>query len=105
MIRRLTVSNGIAMIALALLSAAGTTPLVAQQPGVVVEGRTPQASSPGAPLSGPRLRPELRSYEPSFDDNRATARPLLATEGSNHTFVFSTLALVLIGVIIVLLVV
>jgi hypothetical protein len=105
MTRCLAVSNRVAMIALVVLSAAGTTPLVAQQPRLTVDGRTPQGSSSGAPLSGPRIRPELRSYEPSLGDSRATARPLLATEGKNHTFVFSTLALVLIGVIVVLLVV
>lgn len=98
MIRRLTVPNRVATI-LCVLCAAGTTPLIAQQPGPapVMEGRIP--------LSGPRLGPEMRPFEPSFADSRATALPLLAGEGKNHTFVFSTLALVLIGIIIVLLVV
>ena len=97
----------VATILLAVLCTAGTTQLLAQQPilAPVMEGRIPQASAPGAPLPGPRLAPELRSYEPTFADNRATAQPLLASEGSNHTFVFSTLSLVLIGVIVVLLVV
>jgi hypothetical protein len=97
MIRRPTVLR-VATILLVVLSTAGTKLLPAQQPGLapVVHGSL---------LSGPRLKPELRSFEPSFADSRTAALPLLASSGSNHTFVFSTLALVLIGVIIVLLVV
>jgi len=95
----------VATILLAVLCTAGTTPLRGQQPILVMDGRSPQASAPGVQLPGPRLPPELRSYEPSFGDSRATALPLLASGSDNHTFVFSTLALVLIGVIVVLLLV
>ncbi len=96
----------VATILLAALCTAGATQLLGQQPilAPVVEGRIPQASAPGAPLPGPRLAPELRSYEPTFADNRATGQPLLMSSGSNNTFVISTLSLVLIAVIVVLLV-
>jgi hypothetical protein len=80
-----------------LLATAGTTTrLAAQQPGA--PGRVMESTS----LSGPRLRAEWPRFDPT--ESSTLVRPLLASGGSDHTFVFSTLALVLIGVIVLLLV-
>lgn len=53
---------------------------------------------------GPRLTPEWPRFEPMVAPSRGAPRALFASGSDNHTFVFSTLALVLIGVVVVLLV-
>ena len=79
---------------------AGPMMLAAQQPGGTP--RTKEGSAAPASVASP----VLPRFEPMAAFRSAPARPLLlASEGSNHTFVFSTLALVLMGVIAVLLVV
>jgi hypothetical protein len=62
-----------------------------------------QPASPSAPLRGPRLQPEVRGVEPGIAQPDALAQP--AAMGSNHTIVISTLAIVLIAVIVTILVV
>ncbi len=90
-----TVDRAALLVVAAL--AAGLTPLKAQAPAA-----TTQASAPSAPLPGPRVQPEYRSFQPSIADSSATGRAS-SMEG-RHTIVLSTLSLILIVVIIVLLV-
>jgi hypothetical protein len=108
MIRWIGIPDRAATILLTVLCTAGITPLAGQQAGGpmrAIEGNAAQATVSSAALPGPRLKPEPLPFEPGFAGSSASARLMLASSGDNHTFVFSTLALVLIGVIIVLLVV
>jgi hypothetical protein len=93
------------MMLVAALGAAALAPLTAQQatgsqpaPGA----GTAQASAPSAPLPGPRIQPEYRSFQPNVADSSVAGRAS-SMEG-RHTIVLSTLSLVLIVIIIVLLV-
>lgn len=81
------------MLVAALCVGATTIP-AAQQPGRV---------APSATLSGPRLRAEWPRYDAGAAQTYATTSAALSG-GKNHTFVFSTLALVIIGVLILVLV-
>jgi len=107
MIRRWSSADRAARIVITVFCTAGLPTLAAQQAGLGrgTEGNAAQATSPGTSLPGPRLNPEWAPFEPRVAASTATGRSLLASGGDNHTFVFSTLALVLIGVIVVLLVV
>ncbi|MGH7613018.1 MAG: hypothetical protein ACREMW_03110 [Gemmatimonadales bacterium] len=94
-----------AMILVAALSVVGLAPLKAQQatsPAPAAGTATVQASVPSATVSGPRIQPEYRSFQPSLADSSATGRAS-SMEG-RHTIALSTLSLILIVVIIVLLV-
>ena len=62
------------------------------------------AQAPSTVLSGPRLQPEWPRFEPLAAARKAPNSALLASGGSNHTFVFSTLALVIIGALVIILV-
>jgi len=75
--------------------AAATVPTAA-------EVRAAQAGSPGAPLLGPQLHPQVQPVEPRIA-RRTPAWP--AAPAPNNTIVISTLALVLIAVIVTILVV
>lgn len=94
---------------LVALTAAGSTPLAAQQSAAVEIGGnvpSPQVDSATSLLPGPRLVPLVESVSPVNGvrvDGTQPAFPL-AAEGGRHTIVISTLALVLAVVIIVLLV-
>jgi hypothetical protein len=93
-----------AMIVVAAL-AVGLTPLKAQQTASqtpVAGAATAQASAPSAPLPGPRVQPEYKSFQPSIADSSAAGRSS-SMEG-RHTIVLSTLSLILIVIIIVLLI-
>ena len=79
------------LIRAAVLDAAGTTPVAAEP------------ADAGTPLTGPRVRPEVRGVEPRIAEDRATAWPAAAP--ANTTIVISTLALVLLAVLVVVLVV
>jgi hypothetical protein len=88
------------------LSAAAATPIAAQQadgPGATAGASGAAAGSPGAPLPGPRLRPQVLSVAPGIAERGATAGPV--APAANNTIVISTLALVLIAVIVTILVV
>jgi hypothetical protein len=88
------------------LCAMALPPLAAQQasvPAPAARANVAPANAASAPLPGPRLQPEYRSYTPSVPDSNASGNSSTMSSGS-HTFVISTLALVLIVVIIVLLV-
>jgi hypothetical protein len=87
------------MIVIAALCTGTLTTLAAQQPTPVVQ----QPSSPNTALSGPRLQAEWPRYEPRVAENSSSPSALAAAGGS-HTIVFSTLALVIIGVIVLVLV-
>ena len=102
MIRWLTTVDRAARIVVTALciDIAGMTPLAAQQEGSAAQARSPSTTL----LAGPRLKPDWPRFEPRIAASSTSARPLLASGGDNHTFVFSTLALVLIGVIVLLLV-
>jgi len=91
-------ADHVALILGAMRSAAGTTPTVAQP----VAGASAPADA-NASLPGPRVRPEVRGVEPRIADGRATA--WAPPPPANHTIVISTLALVLIAVIVTILVV
>lgn len=95
-----------AMMLVAVLCAVGPAPLAAQQstspaPATGANPATPSAQT--APLPGPRVQPEYRSFQPSVTDSSASGRASSLSSG-RHTIVLSTLSLVLIIVIIVLLV-
>jgi len=62
-----------------------------------------QTTSPSSPLPGPRLQPEIRGVEPNIAQPEAFGQP--APAGRNHTIILSTLAIVLIAVIVTILVV
>jgi hypothetical protein len=66
------------------------------------DARAAQAGTQGAPLLGPRLRPQVQSVEPRVA-RRTPALSAAAARG--NTIVISTLALVLIAVIVTILVV
>ncbi|HEX9630967.1 MAG TPA: hypothetical protein VGA02_00780 [Gemmatimonadales bacterium] len=75
---------------------------------ILSPGLTQPATGTRAPadasarLAGPRVRPEVRGVEPRIAEDGASAMPAAAR---NNTIVISTLALVLIAVIITILVV
>jgi len=94
--------------AIILVSAlcAGVTPLAAQQTtslAPAARASTTPASTPSAPLLGPRVQPEYRSFQPSVADSSVSGRAS-SMAGGRHTIVLSTLSLVLIVIIIVLLI-
>jgi hypothetical protein len=60
------------------------------------EAGAAQTGSPGAPLLGPRVRPQVQPVEPRIA-SRTPAWP--AAPAPNNTIVISTLALVLIAVL------
>ena len=103
MMRPSSIANRAMMILVTALCTGATTTLAAQQPSGVARSAA-QASSPSTVLSGPRLQPEWPRFEPRVAENNASNSALLASGGSNHTFVFSTLALVIIGVLVLVLV-
>ena len=82
-----------AALILAALNAARTTPTAAA-------GLAADASGP---LTGPRIQHDIRGVEPQIASDRATAGP--AAAAPDNRIVISTLALVLIAVIITILVV
>lgn len=100
--RRSSTPARAAMFLMAALCTGTMTTLAAQQPGAIAQGAT-QTSAPNTVLAGPRLRAEWPRFEPSVAENNASPSALLAAGGS-HTIVFSTLALVIIGVIVLVLV-
>jgi len=59
--------------------------------------------APSASSSGPRVRPEILGVEPSLAERNGNAPP--PAPAKNHTIVLSTLAVVLIAVIVTILVV
>jgi hypothetical protein len=59
-------------------------------------------SAPATPLLGPSLRPEVRGVEPGIAERRVTGPPM--APAPNNTIVISTLALVLIAVLVTVLV-
>jgi hypothetical protein len=95
-----SISNRAIMILVTALCTGAATTLVAQQPSGVARNAA-QASSPSTVLSGPRLQPEWPRFEPRIAENNALNSASLS---SNHTFVFSTLALVIIGVLVLVLI-
>ena len=91
------------MILVTALCTGAMTTLAAQQPSGVERGAA-QATSPSAVLAGPRLKPEWPSFEPRVAESNFATNSALLASGSNHTFVFSTAALVIIGVLVLVLV-
>lgn len=94
----------LAGVALLLLLAAGP-PAAAQQPADSARS-APAAAGPAAPDSlaapGPRREDRWQPWRPDFLKGAAAAG---AQEGRMHTIRLSTLAIVLIGVILLLLIV
>ena len=104
--RALTTLRATAIL-LAVWCIAAVAPLPAQQAldsARVVPASTAQASAPTAPAPGPRLAPRFERGEPSLAPSNSSVASPLAVQGGRHTIVISTLALVLIVVIVVLLV-
>jgi len=91
---------------LAALPVSDTTRVAKQrsiQPSFL-PGTAIQASSPGITTLGPRLGPQFTSTQPVLAQSNTQQVAAMAQEGRNHTFVISTLALVL-GVIVIALLV
>jgi hypothetical protein len=88
-------ADHVALIVAAVQRAVSTTP-TADQPAA-------DAAAPvdAKPLPGPRVRPDIRGVEPRLAEDRTAAPPA----AGNNTIVISTLALVLIAVIVTILVV
>lgn len=101
MIRWTNIPDRATMMLFAALCTGTVTALPAQQPS-----GTPRsaAQAPSTVLSGPRVQPEWARFEPLTAESKTPNSALLASGGSNHTFVFSTLALVIIGALVVILV-
>lgn len=100
-----------AMILGAVLYAAASTPLAAQQVGDSARVARPTSAGAGTTTAttastteGPRAAPRFQSFTPSLERSHTSATPSPMREGGSHTIVISTLALVLIIVIVVLLV-
>lgn len=96
-----------ALILIGVLCVAAATPLAAQQASDSARAAVTTAA-PASPTSttlpGPRVSaPQFQSYEPTLARSSASEHSSLALAGS-HTIVISTLALVLIVIIVVLLV-
>lgn len=97
----------VAVILIAMSCAAAVTPVLAQQApdaARVTETSSAQASAPSTAQPGPRLSPQFQRFEPSVAPSNASGSSSLAAAEGTHTIVISTLALVLIAVIIVLLI-
>ena len=97
-----------ALILTAVALAAAVTPLPAQQAldsARVVPASPAPAVSPSTTLPGPRVSPRFQSFEPRLAPSSVSRESSVAAQGGQHTIVFSTLALVLAVIIIVLLVV
>ena len=103
MIRRSRIVDRATLILVTALCIGATRTLAAQQPSGVTQNPS-QANSPSTVLSGPRLKPEWPRFEAPVAYGNASNSALLASANSNHTFVFSTVALVVIGVLILVLV-
>ena len=107
---RSSIAGLVALILVTVLSAAAATPMAAQQEvqqaagsvATVEEASTVPVAAPSAPLPGPRLSPEFPRVEPAIAGRGATAGPVPPAQ---NTIVISTLALVLIAVIVTILVV
>ena len=96
-----------AMILVALSYAAVVMPLRAQQArdsASVVPASAAPAVLPAATLPGPRLSAPFQSFEARLAPSNASRGSSYAAANDQHTIVFSTLALVLAVIIVVLLV-
>lgn len=103
MLRWLSTAHRAALLLVAALSVGGLAPLTAQQAtdsGSVVGASTAPASTPAAPLPGPRVQPEYQRFQASIADSSASGSAI----ERDHVIVLSTLSLILLVVIIVLLV-
>lgn len=90
---------------LATLCATALSPLAAQGPDSTraATADTSRATAPSTSLSGPRVQAKWQRYEPSLAP-RASERAL-PQEGETHTIKLTTLAIILIAVIVLLLLV
>lgn len=81
---------------------AGISPAQASAPSAnVVEPSAPSTAVAGTAQAGPRVAPQFESYEPTMPGTSAETKA--NSSSGQHTIVLSTLALVLVVVIIVLL--
>jgi hypothetical protein len=103
MIRWSSIPGRAPMLLIAALCTGTMMTLTAQQPGGDAQRTTP-SSSTSTPLLGPRLQAEWPRFEPSVAANNVSNNAALTSAARSHTFVFSTLALVIIGVIVLVLV-
>ena len=99
MMGRSSNTRGATMLLVAALCTGTMASLGAQQP----TANAAPTSAPSTVLAGPRLRAEWPRFEPRIGENNATTAAAVAAN-SSHTIVFSTLALVIIGVIVLVLV-
>jgi hypothetical protein len=94
-----------AVVLTALLATLASGSLAAQQlaaPAALPEG-PPASTTESAPVARPHPSPLFQRGESATASDSLTAA-MGNSEGKNHTIVLSTLALVLIGVIILLLI-
>jgi hypothetical protein len=92
------------MLLVGALCTGTTMRLAAQQPTGGAPSAAQTSSAPTPVLSGPRLKAEWPRFDPGATNENASNSALLAAAGGSHTIVFSTLALVIIGVIVLVLV-
>jgi hypothetical protein len=94
-----------AIVVVLLLGATIAVPASAQQPRDstrAVRADTVSTASPVTSVVGPRREVRFQAYRPQLQ-SRSEARAA-AQEGAMHTFTLSTLALSLMGVIVLLLI-
>jgi hypothetical protein len=100
MIRWSRIPGRAPMVLIAALCA-GT--LTAQQPDGDAQ-RAAQSRSTSTALPGPRLQAEWPRFEPSVGENNVANNAALTTAAARTTLVFSTVALVIIGIIVLVLI-
>lgn len=100
MIRWSRIPGRAPMVLIAALCA-GT--LTAQQPDGGAQQAT-QSRSTSTALPGPRLQAEWPRFEPTVGENTISNNAALTSAAARTTLVFSTVALVVIGIIVLVLV-
>lgn len=99
----IVVRSAVVVIVMLCIATVTARPLSGQQAADSVPqaaATVSPASSAGADLSGPRVRPDFQRVEPTIPGGNASSSAAVAS----HTFTITTLALVLVVIILVLLV-
>ena len=102
--RRSSRTGRATMMLVGALCTGTTMMLAAQQPTSSAPSAAQTNAAPTPVLSGPRLKAEWPRFDPGATKENTSSNAFLAAAGGSHTIVFSTLALVIIGVIVLVLV-